>query len=117
MPRACESLSSVRLLDPVHGGSHAEYTHEGASGLLIAGRNRAPLLEPGPEALDAVAVDVDPRRTGDGRLVALGRDRRACAEAPDEGGGGGAGGAGGGQDPGGGGGEGRRGEGGQGGFG
>src|SRR5215211_7816946 len=84
MPRACESLSSVRLLDPVHGGSHAEYTHEGASGLLIAGRDRTPLLEPGPEALDAVAVDVDPRRTGDRRLVALGRDRRTCAEVPDE---------------------------------
>src|SRR4029453_6841009 len=41
-------------------------------------------LEPGPEALDAVAVHIDPRRAGDGRLMALGRDRRACAEVPDE---------------------------------
>ena len=82
-PRACQSLSSALLLDPVHGGSHAEHAHEGARGLLVAGRDRTPLLEPGPEALGAVAVHVDPRRTGDRRLVALGRDRRTCAEAPN----------------------------------
>src|SRR3954467_2331216 len=26
--RACESLSSVLLLDPIHGGGHAEHAHE-----------------------------------------------------------------------------------------
>src|SRR3982751_6789936 len=54
--RACESLSSVLLLDPVHGGGHAEHAHEAAGRLLVACRDRTPLLEPGPETLDAVAV-------------------------------------------------------------
>ena len=43
---------------------------------LIAGCDGAPFLEARPQALDAVAIVVDPARTGDGRLVALGRDRR-----------------------------------------
>src|SRR3982751_1775389 len=90
--RACESLSSVLLLDPVHGGGHAEHAHEAAGRLLVACRDRAPLLEPGPETLDAVAVDVDPGRARDGRFIALGRGprhclgreaRRARAELPD----------------------------------
>ena len=71
-------------LDPVYGCGHAEHAHKGAGGLLVAGRDGAPLLEPRPKALDAVAVLVDPRRAGHGGLVALGRDRRAAAEAPDE---------------------------------
>src|SRR3954449_12650945 len=83
-PRACESLSSVRLLDPIHGGGHAEHAHEAAGRLLVACRDRTPLLEPGPETLDAVAVHVDPGRARDGRLIALGRDRRTCGKAPDE---------------------------------
>src|SRR3712207_2327212 len=33
---------------------------------------------------DPIAILVDPRRTGHGRFAALGRDRRACAEVPDE---------------------------------
>src|SRR3954447_19900304 len=82
--RACESLSSVLLLDPIHGGGHAEHAHEAAGRLLVAGRNRTPLLEPGPETLDAVAVHVDPGRARDGRLIALGRDRWTRAELPDE---------------------------------
>src|SRR4051812_12841346 len=84
LPRACESLSSVLLLDPIHGGGHAEHAHEAAGRLLVAGRNRTPLLEPGPETLDAVAVHVDPGRARDGRLIALGRDRWTRAELPDE---------------------------------
>src|SRR3954469_20812615 len=79
-PRSCQSLSSALLLDPVHGGGHAEHTHEGAGGLLISGRNRMPLLEPRPETLDPIAISVDPRRAGHGRFATLGRDRRACAE-------------------------------------
>src|SRR5215218_7576129 len=82
--RACEFLSSVLLLDPVHGGSHAEHAHEGAGGLFVAGRNRPPLFQPGPETFDAVAVDVDPGGTVHRRLIALGGDRRTCAKAPDE---------------------------------
>src|SRR3954462_5182456 len=83
--RACESLSSVLLLDPIHGGGHAEHAHEAAGRLLVAGRNRTPLLEAGPETLDAVAVHVDLGRARDGRLIALGRDRWTRAELPDEG--------------------------------
>jgi hypothetical protein len=82
--RACESLSAVRLLDPVHGGGHAEHTHEAAGGFLISRCDRPPLFEPGPETLDAVSIVVDPRRTGHRRLIALGRDRWPCAEVPDE---------------------------------
>src|SRR3712207_8784306 len=57
---------------------------------------------------DPIAILVDPRRTGHGRFAALGRDRRACAEVPDEVAEGVAGVAAVGHDPGGGGGEGRR---------
>src|ERR1051325_2210690 len=56
MARACESLSSGRLLDPVHGGGHAEHAHEAAGRLLVACRDCTPLLEPGPEPIDGVAV-------------------------------------------------------------
>src|SRR3712207_2092989 len=82
--RACQLLSSTWLLDPIHGGGHAEHAHEGARGLLVAGGDGAPLFEPCPETLDPIAVVVDPGWAGDGRLVALGRDRGAGAEAPDE---------------------------------
>src|SRR4051794_20119410 len=82
--RACESLSSVWLLDPVHGGGHAEHAHEGAGGLLVAGGDGAPLLEPRPETFDPIAVVIDPWRTSDIRLVVLGRDRGTGAEGPDE---------------------------------
>ena len=51
---------------------------------LVAGCDGAPFLEARPQALDAVAIVVDPARAGDGRLVALGRDRRPCALVPDE---------------------------------
>src|SRR5215204_3564617 len=83
-PRACESLSSVRLLDPIHGGGHAEHAHEAAGRLLVACRDRTPFFESGPETFDAVAVHVDPGRARYGRLIALGRDRWTRAELPDE---------------------------------
>ena len=44
----------------------------------------APLFELCPKMLDPIAVVVDPRRAGDIRFVAPGRDRRAGAEVPDE---------------------------------
>ena len=49
---------------------------------LIAGCDGAPFLEARPQALDAVAIVVDPARAG--CFVALGRDRRPCALVPDE---------------------------------
>ncbi len=52
-------------------------------GLLVACGDGAPLLELGPEALDLVAVVVDPVRAGDGCFVALRRDRGPRARVPD----------------------------------
>ena len=52
-------------------------------GLLIAGRDRAPLFQPRPEPFDVVAIVVDPLRTGHGGFVLLGRDRRTRAHVPD----------------------------------
>ena len=72
------------FLDPVEGGGEAEDAHEGSGGFLIAGCDGAPFLEARPQALDAVAIVVDPARAGHGRLVALGRDRRPGALVPDE---------------------------------
>src|SRR3954452_6522932 len=80
-------LSSKGLpgqLHPVEGGGKAEDAHEGSGGFLVAGCDGAPFLEARPQALDAVAIVVDPARAGDGRLVALGRDRRPGALVPDE---------------------------------
>src|SRR5689334_2875809 len=82
--RVCLLLSSSLCFEPVHRCSHAEHTHEGALGLLIARRNRSPFFHAGPEALDEVAVLVDPGRTSHRCLVAPGRDGRARAEAPDQ---------------------------------
>jgi len=64
--------------------SHAEHAHEGALGFLIARCNRPPFFYTGPEALDEVAVLVDPGRTRHRCLVAPGRDGRTRAEAPDQ---------------------------------
>ncbi len=47
---------------------------------LVAGGDGAPFLQPGPEALDLVAVDVDPVWAGHGRLVSLRRARGLGAE-------------------------------------
>src|SRR5215210_4523741 len=82
--RACESLSSVLCFEPVYGCRHAEYAHEGAFGLLIAGRDGAPLFQSRPAALDEVAVGVDPGRAGHWGLIALRRNGRTRAEVPDE---------------------------------
>ena len=51
--------------------------------VFVADGDGAPFLEPGPEALDLVPVVVDPVRAGDGRLVALGRDRGPRTYVPD----------------------------------
>ncbi len=50
---------------------------------LVAGRDRAPLLEPCPEALNPVAVSIGPVRAGYGCLLALGRDSQEGSDAPD----------------------------------
>src|SRR3954451_12868277 len=71
--RACQFLSSMWLLDPVHRGGDAEHTHEGAGGLFVAGGDSAPFFEPRPETLYPIAVVINPRRTGDVGFVALGR--------------------------------------------
>src|SRR3954454_11665884 len=70
-------------LEPIESGREAEDAHEGAGRLLIAGGNGAPLFQPRPEPLHVVAIVVDPLRAGDLVLVALGRDRRSRAQAPD----------------------------------
>ena len=74
----------MRLLDPAHGGGHAEHAHKAAGGLLVGGRNRPPLVQSGPKTFDVVAVDVDPDVTVDRLLSALGGDRRTCAKSPYE---------------------------------
>ncbi len=43
--------------DPVHCCCHAQHTHEGVSGLFIAGGDSTPLLQPRPETLDEVAAN------------------------------------------------------------
>src|SRR3954452_11034706 len=58
-------------LEPIESGGKAEDANKGLGSLLIAGRNRAPLLEPCPEPLHVVAIGVDPVRAGDLFLVAL----------------------------------------------
>lgn len=50
---------------------------------FVAGGDGPPLLEPGPQPLDDVAVGVDPLRTGKRCLVGLGRDRWPCTGSPD----------------------------------
>ncbi len=55
-----------------------------SGGFLIPGCDGAPFLEARPQALDAVAIVVDPPGAGDGRFVFLGRDRRPGALVPDE---------------------------------
>ena len=51
----------------------------GVGGFLLAGGHSPPFFEPGPQPFDLVAMNVDPVRTGDWRLVALGWDRRLSA--------------------------------------
>ena len=70
-------------LEPIEGGCEEEDAYEADGGLLVAGGDGAPLFEPGPEALDLIAVVVDPIRAGHGRFVALRRDRRPSAHTPD----------------------------------
>src|SRR4051795_13001199 len=74
---------SLLCLEPVESGGKAEDAHEAGGRLLIAGRNRAPLLEPSPEPLHVVAIVVDPLRTGHRGFVLLGRDRRTRTQVPD----------------------------------
>src|SRR5215212_4098677 len=70
-------------LEPVESSGEAEDAHEAGGGLLIAGCNRAPLLEPSPEPLHVVAIGVDPVRAGDLVLVAPRGDGRASSQGPD----------------------------------
>src|SRR5215204_1278538 len=76
-------LNSNLVLEPVESGGEAEYAHEGRGRLLVAGRNSPPLLQPGPEPLDNIAIVVDPVRTGERCFIGLGRDRRSGSQAPD----------------------------------
>ena len=63
-------------LEPIESGREVEDAHEGRGGLLVAGGHGTPLLQPGPQPLDDIAVVVNPVRAGHRCLVALGRDRR-----------------------------------------
>src|SRR5215218_6667697 len=76
-------MSVLGDFEPVHRCCEAEHAEESAGGLLVAGGDGAPLLQPRPEILDEVAVVVDPCRAGDLLLIALGRDRRTRAHVPD----------------------------------
>src|ERR671929_101531 len=53
-----------------------------AGRLLVAGRDRTPLLQPVPHALDTLPVHIDPVRAVDRSLVAPGRDGRPGAKIP-----------------------------------
>src|SRR4051794_6825420 len=77
------SITGLLGLEPVEGSREAQHAHEAGGGLLVAGRNRAPLLEPCPEPLHVVAIVVDPVRTGHRGFVLLGRDRRTRTQVPD----------------------------------
>ena len=70
---------ALSVSEPIERGLEAEHAHERASGLLGAGGDGAPLLQPGPEALDLVAMDVDPVWAGECFLVA---PRRIAGWAP-----------------------------------
>src|SRR4051812_1487660 len=70
-------------LEPIESGSEAEDAHEAGGGLLVAGRDGAPLLEPCPEPLDLVAIVINPVRASDWCLVVFGRNSRTCAALPD----------------------------------
>lgn len=73
----------MSALQPIEGCGECKNAHEAGGGLPVSGGDGAPLIEPGPEALDLIAVVVDPVRAGDGRLVALRRDRGSRAHIPD----------------------------------
>src|SRR4051795_9553340 len=72
------------MFDPVEDGGDAEDAHEGSGGFLVTGCDGAPFLEARPQALDTVAIVVDPAWAGHGRFVFLGRDRRPGTLVPDE---------------------------------
>jgi hypothetical protein len=61
----------------------AEDAHEGVGHLLIAGGDRAALLQIGSSALNPIAVIVDPSGTGNGCGVSLRWDRRPRGLVPD----------------------------------
>ena len=58
-------------LDPIAGCGEAEDACEAGGGFLVAGGHRSPFLQPRPEALDAVAVGVDPVRAALGASLLL----------------------------------------------
>jgi hypothetical protein len=81
--RVTVSHYGLLVLKPVESSGEAEYAHEGRGRLLVACRNSPPLLQPGPEPLDDIAIIVDPVRTGEQCFIGLGRDRRSGSQAPD----------------------------------
>jgi hypothetical protein len=70
-----------------YNGDHlaAAAAQKGVGGFLISSGYGAPLLQPGPQAFNAVAVFVDPGRAGDGRFVAGSRDVHRGPECAGEG--------------------------------
>jgi hypothetical protein len=84
-PNGKRAKPSVRHIG---GGSveccwKAEDAHEGVGHLLIAGGDRAALLQIGPKALNPIAVIVDPSGTGNGCVVPLRWDHRPRGLVPD----------------------------------
>src|SRR5215203_1467268 len=70
-------------LEPIESGREVEDAHEGRGGLLVAWGHDPPLLQSGPEPLDYVPVVVDPLRTGNRCLVALGGNGGSSTALPD----------------------------------
>ena len=58
-------------------------THKGLRCLFVAGCEGSPLLQPGPDPLDHIALGVDPVGAGNRGLISLGWDSRPRAHAPD----------------------------------
>jgi hypothetical protein len=77
-------LNSCLCFEPVHCSGDAEDPHEGAGGLFVSSGDGTPFFQPRPQAFDAVAIVVDPGRTGDGRFIPFGRNGWSGAKRPDE---------------------------------
>ena len=60
-----------------------EDADEGCGRLLVSCCDGSPLLEPSPEPLDPVSVEINPVRTGEGGLIAARGDGRNGSEVSD----------------------------------
>lgn len=69
-------------LEPIEGCGEAEDAYEAGGCLLVTCRDGAPYFQPRPEALDHVAVGVDPVRACYGRFIAFGGDCWSRAHIP-----------------------------------